>query len=156
MITTVIAAIIVLGILIVVHETGHFLAAKKMGIGVEKFSIGFGRPIWKKKSGETEYILAWIPFGGYVKMVGDEEGEDAEKTENPELAFNLKPIWRRALVVAAGPAANLLLAILLFAVVYMIGISMPDTKILEVMKDSPAQAAGMVNGLCSDNTSRTS
>ncbi|MFQ5433156.1 MAG: RIP metalloprotease RseP [Nitrospinota bacterium] len=146
MITTIVAAIIVLGALIIVHETGHFLAAKKMGVGVEKFSIGFGRPIWKKKSGETEYILAWIPFGGYVKMVGDEEEEDAEKIENPDLAFNLKPIWRRSLIVAAGPAANLLLAILLFAVVYMVGISMPDTKILEVMKDSPAQAAGLVNG----------
>lgn len=147
MITTIISAIIVLGVLIIVHEAGHFLAAKKMGVGVEKFSIGFGRPIWKKKSGETEYILGWIPFGGYVKMVGDEEeGEEDGKIENPELAFNLKPIWRRVVIVAAGPIANLLLAVALFAVVFMIGINMADTKILEVMKDSPAQAAGMVNG----------
>ena len=146
MITTIISAIIVLGILIVVHETGHFLMAKKMGIGVEKFSIGFGRPIWKKTSGETEYIIAWIPFGGYIKMVGDEDEEDPEKPVDPELAFNLKPIWKRALVVAAGPAANLLLAVAIFSVVYMMGMSIPDTKILEVMKDSPAQAAGLVNG----------
>ena len=146
MITTVVAAIVVLGFLIIVHEAGHFLAAKKMGVGVEKFSIGFGRPIWRKKSGETEYILAWIPFGGYVKMVGDEEEEDGKKIENPELAFNLKPIWRRVVIVAAGPIANLLLAVLLFAVVYMVGINMADTKILEVMKDSPAQAVGMLDG----------
>ena len=146
MIITVVAAIVVLGFLIIIHEAGHFLMAKKMGVGVEKFSIGFGRPIWKKKSGETEYILAWIPFGGYVKMVGDEEEEGESKIENSELAFNQKPIWRRSLIVAAGPAANLLLAILLFAVVYMIGINMADTKILEVMKDSPAQAVGMVDG----------
>ena len=147
MITTVIAAILVLGVLIVVHEAGHFLAAKKMGVGVEKFSIGFGRPIWKKQYGETEYIVAWIPFGGYVKMIGhEEEEENGKKTVDPELSFNLKPLWRRAVIVVAGPIANLLLAILFFAIVFMIGASIPDTKILEVTNDSPAQAAGMVNG----------
>jgi regulator of sigma E protease len=143
--TYVVSAIIVLGILILVHEFGHFWAAKKMGVGVEKFSIGFGRPIWKKKSGETEYIIAWIPFGGYVKMMGDEE-EDGKEPENPELSFNLKPLWRRAVIVVAGPVANLLFAVVIFAAVYMIGINMPDTKIIEVVKDSPAQEAGLVEG----------
>lgn len=150
--TYVISAIVVLGVLILVHEFGHFWAAKKMGVGVEKFSIGFGKPIWKKKSGGTEYIVAWVPLGGYVKMVGDEveeeemEGEEGKKPVDPELAFNRKPIWRRTVIVAAGPIANLLFAGIIFGLVYMIGVNMPDTTIAEVVNDSPAQAAGIVTG----------
>jgi len=151
MITYAITAILVLGVLIIVHEFGHFWVARKMGVGVEKFSIGFGKSIWKKKVGETEYIVAWVPFGGYVKMVGDEEvmdsdDKDREKPIDPDLAFNLKPLWRRSLIVAAGPIANLLFAVLLFSFVYMIGMPMPDTKIKTVMENSPAASAGLLEG----------
>lgn len=143
MVTYVISAIFVLGILIIVHEMGHFLMARRMGVGVEKFSIGFGPTIWSKKIGETEYIVAWVPLGGYVKMVGDEEGEESS---NPELAFNLKPVWRRIMVVAAGPLANLMFAALVFSIIYMIGMAVPDTKIKEVLKGSPAESVGIKPG----------
>jgi len=142
----VLSAIFVLGILIVVHEWGHYWMARKMGVGVEKFSIGFGKAMWKKTIGETEFIVAWIPFGGYVKMVGDEEGEDAPVPENPELSFNNKPVWRRTLIVLAGPMANLIFAALIFMSVYMIGVEMPDTKIKKVVAGSPAHGVGIMAG----------
>jgi len=143
---TAIAAIVVLGILILVHEAGHFFMAKKMGVGVEKFSIGFGKPIYKKKAGETEYIVAWIPLGGYVKMVGDEEDGEEVPQERAHLAYNQKPVWRRLLIVSAGPLANLVFAVFLFAVVYMMGVQIPTTTIHQVLKDSPASSVGLVAG----------
>lgn len=140
------SALVVLGVLIIVHELGHFLAARWMGVGVEKFSIGFGPEIWSKKSGETLYRLAAAPFGGYVKMVGDEEGEPEEGTPpaDPAKAFNKKPVWRRLLIVSAGPVFNLVFAAMIFAVVYMAGINVPDTVIKSVMSNSAAQAAGLL------------
>ncbi len=154
MITYVISAIVVLGVLIIVHEYGHYWMARKMGVLVERFSIGFGREIWKKKVGETEYILAWIPFGGYVKMHGAEDDETLENagqeesqiTYDPQKAYNEKPIWKRLLIIAAGPVANLIFAAILFSFVYMVGIPMPDTKIREVLKDTPAQSIGLMAG----------
>jgi regulator of sigma E protease len=146
MLTYVLSAIVVLGVLIIVHEWGHFYMARKMGVGVEKFSIGFGRPLWTKIHNGTEFIVAWIPFGGYVKMVGDEEGEDVPPPENPEEAFNNKPIWRRLLIVVAGPLANLIFAALLFAVVYMVGVDVPDTKLKTIVAGSPAHAVGLKVG----------
>ncbi len=142
------SALVVLGILIIVHELGHFLMALKMGVGVEKFSIGFGPQIWAKKIGETEYRLAAAPLGGYVKMVGDEEGEPEEGAPPPDpaKAFNKKPVWRRLLIVSAGPVSNLIFAALVFSVIYMVGITVPDTKIKVILKDSPAMGAGLVQG----------
>lgn len=139
------SALIVLGVLIIVHELGHFLAARWMGVGVEKFSIGFGPEVYSKKSGDTLYRLAAAPFGGYVKMVGDEEGEPEPGTPpaDPAKAFNKKPVWRRLLIVSAGPVFNLVFAALIFTVVYMAGINVPDTVIKSVMSDSAAQAAGL-------------
>ncbi|GMT42735.1 MAG: zinc metalloprotease [bacterium] len=139
----VLSAIVVLGILIIVHEFGHFWMARMMGVGVEKFSIGFGKALWTKKIGETEYRLAWIPFGGYVKMVGDEEDEGDAGKDN---AFNMKPVWRRAMIVSAGPVANMIFAALVFSLVFMIGVNMPDTRIRHVLEDSPAESAGMTAG----------
>lgn len=144
--TYVLSAIFVLGVLILVHEWGHFYMARKMGVGVEKFSIGFGKPLWTKIHKGTEYIIAWIPFGGYVKMVGDEEGEDAPEIKNPELAFNNKPVWRRLLIVVAGPIANLIFAAVVFAIVYMVGVDVPDTKLKTVVAGSPAHAVGLKVG----------
>ncbi len=143
---TIVASIFVLGLLITVHEAGHFLMAKKMGVGVEKFSIGFGKPIYKKTSGETEYMVSWIPLGGYVKMVGDEEDGEEVPQERKHLAYNHKPVWRRLLIVAAGPLSNLLFAAFLFAVVFMAGVQMPTTAIHKVLEDSPASSVGLVAG----------
>lgn len=145
MITYVVSAVVVLGLLIIVHELGHFWVARMMGVGVEKFSIGFGKALWTKQVGETEYRLAWIPLGGYVKMVGDDDEEDESKA-NQENAFNAKPVWRRFLVVAAGPVANLIFAGMVFALVYMVGVNVPDTKIRGVLENSPAEKAGMSAG----------
>ncbi len=145
MLSYVFSALVVLGVLIIVHELGHFLMARWMGVGVEKFSIGFGPEIWSKQKGETLYRLAAAPFGGYVKMVGDEEGEPEPGAPpvDPAKAFNQKPVWRRLLIVMAGPVFNLIFAALVFAVVYMAGINVPDTVIKTVMSNSAAQAAGL-------------
>lgn len=145
MITYVVSAVVVLGLLIIVHELGHFGMARMMGIGVDTFSIGFGKAFWTKKIGETEYRFAWIPLGGYVKMVGDDDEED-ETRANREDAFNAKPVWRRFLVVAAGPVANMIFAAMVFAFVYMVGVNMPDTRIKRVLENSPAEKAGMSLG----------
>ncbi len=146
---TILASVFVLGILIIVHEFGHFWMARKMGVGVEIFSIGFGKAIYKRKIGETEFLVSWIPLGGYVKMIGDEEeeaGDEPQKHADPKLAYNNKPIWRRLLIVSAGPIANLLFAVFIFALVHMIGFEIPDTKIKNILENSPAERAGMVEG----------
>src|ERR1700751_1879655 len=101
------AALIALGLLIVVHEFGHFLFAKLSGVGVLTFSVGFGPKLWKKKIGETEYALIAFPLGGYVKMVGEDPGEDVSPAEI-ERSFAHKNILKRILIVAAGPGFNLL------------------------------------------------
>jgi regulator of sigma E protease len=110
--TTFLATIFVLGILVFVHELGHFLVAKKSGIRVERFSLGFPPKMIGKKIGDTEYCISWIPLGGYVKMAGEEPNKEEIKGEPWE--FMSKPPGIRALVVAAGPVMNLLLAVLVF------------------------------------------
>ena len=146
--TYVVSSVVVLGVLIIVHELGHFLMAVRMGVGVEKFSIGFGPTVWSKKVGETEYKLCAAPLGGYVKMVGDEEegAENGAPPPNPEKSFNNKPVWRRLLVVSSGPLSNLIFAGLVFSAVYMAGIYIPDTKIKAVQHASAAQTAGLAAG----------
>src|SRR6185369_7974202 len=116
----VIYAIIVLGILIFVHEFGHFIVAKLFRVGVEKFSLGFGPKLIGKQIGETEYLISAFPLGGYVKMVG--ESAEAELAEADRArAFMAKPPWQRIVIVAAGPLFNLLFAYLLFIVIFMLG-----------------------------------
>jgi regulator of sigma E protease len=110
--TTLLATLFVLGVLIFFHELGHFLVAKKSGIRVERFSLGFPPKLIGKKIGDTEYCLSWIPLGGYVKMAGEDPDEKELKGEPWE--FMSKPIHTRALVVFAGPAMNFILAILIF------------------------------------------
>lgn len=139
MIITILATIFVLGVLILVHELGHFAVAKWVGIGVPRFSIGLGPKIFGMKVGETEYRLAWIPFGGYVKMAGDRtsdsiEGGDEGAVFPPEKEFDRKPVWARLLVVSAGSAVNFLWAIVMFTwVFYSTGLqSLPSTKVGEV------------------------
>jgi len=138
----IISAAVVLGLLIFVHELGHFLFAKLFGVGVEKFSLGFGPKIFGKKVGETEYLLSAFPLGGYVKMVG--ESPDAELApEDLERSFMGKPPLKRIVIVAAGPIFNLIFAAFLFIIVYMIGVPAATTRIGEVVADKPAALAGL-------------
>jgi regulator of sigma E protease len=167
---TVVYAIIVLGILIFVHELGHFLLAKLMGVSVEKFSLGFGPKLIGKKIGETEYLLSAFPLGGYVKMFGEggfiEGGESDPRpvdenvpttvTSEPVLreltedekarSFSHKPVLARIAIVLAGPVFNLLFAWLIFIVLCMMGVPTVTTKIGEALKDKPAAKAGMQKG----------
>ena len=116
--------LVVLSILITVHELGHLLAAKAVGIAVPRFSLGFGKRLWGFRWGETDFVVSAIPLGGYVKMAGMEDDEAAEVLEgggpaeevDPERTFDAKPIWARALVISAGVIMNLLFAVLTFAV----------------------------------------
>lgn len=136
------SAIVVLGILIFVHELGHFIFAKLFKVGVEKFSLGFGPKIFGKKVGETEYLVSAFPLGGYVKMVG--EGSDDELSEEDKgRSFIAKPPLQRIVIVAAGPIFNLIFAYLVFIVVFMVGVPTATTKIGEIVKDKPAARAGL-------------
>lgn len=140
---SILSAVIVLGVLIFVHELGHFILAKLFGVGVEKFSLGFGPKLIGWKKGETEYLISAFPLGGYVKMVG--ESEDLELSEEDKArSFQEKPPLQRIAIVAAGPVFNLLFAALIFVVIFMIGVPVPTTKIGEVMKDKPAARAGLL------------
>ncbi len=143
----IIAVIILLGVLIFVHELGHFLVAKRSGVGVLKFSLGFGPRLFGRKIGETEYILSAIPLGGYVKMLGESE-EDSEELspEDEKRSFLNQGVFKRIAIVAAGPIFNFIFAILVFSVVYAIGVPVPTSMIGSVQEDSPAFAAGIRSG----------
>ncbi|MDO9308036.1 MAG: RIP metalloprotease RseP [Deltaproteobacteria bacterium] len=166
----VVYAIIVLGVLIFVHELGHFLFAKMLGVSVEKFSLGFGPKLLGKKIGETEYLLSAFPLGGYVKMFGeggfieggeshhppeDEESESEtapapvqrELTEEEKSrSFAHKPVLARIAIVMAGPVFNLIFAWMIFIVLCMMGVPTVTAKIGEVLKDKPAARAGVLKG----------
>ncbi|MGB8656428.1 MAG: RIP metalloprotease RseP [Candidatus Zixiibacteriota bacterium] len=146
--TTLVATIFVLGVLVFVHELGHFLVAKKSGIRVERFSLGFPPKMIGKKIGETEYCISWIPLGGYVKMAGEEPNIDEVKGEPWE--FMSKPPGIRALVVAAGPVMNLILAVLVFwGIVFFAGmqdVHEESTQVGLVSPGAPADKAGIKPG----------
>jgi regulator of sigma E protease len=137
-----------LGVIIVVHEAGHLLVAKAFGVRVMTFSVGFGKRLWGFKRGETEYRVSAVPLGGYVRL-GGESPEEVDPTDPRE--FLNKPRWQRILVYLAGPAANILLAIVVFAVVFMVGIevmSFPDMPPIVggVEASSSAAQAGLRRG----------
>ena len=146
--------IILITVVVFIHEYGHYYVAKKYGVGVSDFSIGFGKEIigWHDKSG-TRWKICWIPLGGYVKFFGDRnvfsEAEQAEilkkySIEEQKKLFVLKPLYQRSLVVAAGPIANFILAFFIFTFIYMFtGKDMTPAVIYEVQKDSPAYIAGL-------------
>jgi len=137
--------LVVLGILIFVHEFGHFIVARKLGVGVTKFSFGFGPKVAGVQRGETEYLLSAIPLGGYVKLVGENEGEEVPPDQRAR-SFHHKPVWVKMAVVAAGPLGNLLFAVLVFWVVFLGGIPSLTTRIGDVAPDSPAARAGVQKG----------
>jgi regulator of sigma E protease len=152
----IVALVVMLGPLIFVHELGHFLVAKLFDVKVLRFSLGFGPAIglgrWKLafRGGETEYVAAWFPLGGYVKMVGEnpetggEAGHDPEEMLAPgeeHRAFNHKPVWQRLLILFAGPGMNLLLPILIFVAVLGVGMPRPAPVVGLVESGSPAERA---------------
>ncbi len=144
--TNIFAFVIVLGVLIFFHELGHFLVARFFGVGVEKFSLGFGPKIFGKKVGITEYRVSAIPLGGYVKMVG-EEPDTAVEPDQVALSFTHKHVLKRILIVAAGPVFNVLLAVLIFYGIFQIsGTIILKPIIGSVQEATPAQAAGLKEG----------
>ena len=143
---TLIVSILIFGLIIAVHEFGHFIVAKAVGIKVDEFSIGMGPKIFAKKGEETQYSLRAIPIGGYVKMEGEYYEEGKEADENPR-SFNNQPIYQRILVVIAGVVMNFILAIVIFSFLAMrLGVPAGNTVITEVVPDSPASAAGFFAG----------
>ena len=147
--TTVVSFVIVIGILILIHELGHFFVARWTGVGVERFSIGFGPVLLRWRGKETEYALSAIPMGGYVKMMGEESPLEggAQPDYDPAKAFALKPLWARFLIVFAGPAMNLVLAAVIFAVVLAtLGRPVWPPVVGRVTEGSPAAAAGLRTG----------
>lgn len=143
------ALIVTLGILVTFHEFGHFWVARRCGVKVLRFSIGFGKAVktWVGKDG-TEYVIAPIPLGGYVKMLGQEDTQSVDAEAIPadqlHLSFATKPVWQRMLIVVAGPAANFLLAIFIFWIINVsYGLSGTAPVIAQVLEDSPAWESGL-------------
>ncbi len=138
--------IIAIGVLITVHEFGHFWVARRLGVKVLRFSIGFGKPLWtwRRQGDDTEYVLAALPLGGYVQMLDEREGP--VPPEEHHLAFNRKPLGHRFAIVAAGPLANFLLAFLAYWLMFVIGISGVKPLVGEVEPGSLAERGGFRNG----------
>ncbi|MCY4285801.1 MAG: RIP metalloprotease RseP [Thiotrichales bacterium] len=143
---SVIAFILALGVLVTVHEFGHFWVARRLGVKVLTFSVGFGRALWshRPRGGETEYVIAMIPLGGYVKMLDESEGEVA--AHERQRAFNRKPLSTRVAVVVAGPAFNFLFAIVVYACMYMVGVDGLRPIVDGTMSGSAAERAGFRPG----------
>ncbi|EJP3283892.1 TPA: sigma E protease regulator RseP [Vibrio parahaemolyticus] len=138
--------IVALGILVAVHEFGHFWVARRCGVKVERFSIGFGKSIWRKVGQDgTEYTISMIPLGGYVKMV-DSRVDDVPESEK-HLAFDQKPLWKRTSIVAAGPIFNFLFAIFAYWLVFLIGVPAVKPVIGEVTPNSIVAEAGIESGM---------
>jgi regulator of sigma E protease len=143
---TVLAFLLTLGVLIVVHEWGHYRVARAFGVRVLRFSVGFGRVIWRrqKSADSTEFVVSALPLGGYVRMLDEREGPVAP--QHLSQAFNRKPLHARAAIVAAGPAANLILAALLYAAAHWIGIDEPKAVLSAPPAGSLADRAGLRAG----------
>ena len=141
----VVGLIVALGVLVTFHEFGHFWVARRCGVKVLRFSVGFGTPLvrWHDRHG-TEFVVAAIPLGGYVKMLDEREGD--VPAELLDRAFNRKTVFQRIAIVAAGPVANFLLAILFFWVLAMLGSQQIKPVIGAVVADSPAAVAGLASG----------
>lgn len=146
--TTILAFVFVLGVMIFFHELGHFLVAKKVGVRVEKFSLGFGPKLVGFTKGETEYLISAFPLGGYVKMTGENPDEEATGADHE---FSSRTVGERAAIVTAGPVMNLILAYLFIAAVFMIGRQIPKYLTIKpvigwVEKGSMAQQVGLEVG----------
>ncbi|MEW5289002.1 sigma E protease regulator RseP [Erwinia papayae] len=140
------AFIVALGVLITVHEFGHFWVARRCGVKVERFSVGFGKALWRRRDQHgTEYVIALIPLGGYVKML-----DERVETVAPELrhqAFNNKTVLQRAAIIAAGPLANFIFAVFAWWLVFIIGVPGIRPVVGEIVSDSPAAVAQITPGM---------
>jgi regulator of sigma E protease len=151
---TIAAFVVAIALLIAVHEFGHFIVARKLGIKVEKFSVGFGPALfsWRSRDQEVLYVIAAIPLGGYVKMLGedpDEQGEEVQQElseEDKARAFDVQPPWKRACVAVAGPGFNFLFAIVAYMLVGWVGQSVLPPVVGHVTPVSVAEQAGFVSG----------
>jgi len=143
---TILAFFLTLGVLIVVHEYGHYRVAVACGVKVLRFSVGFGRVLWRRqpRPDGTEFVVCALPFGGYVRMLDEREGDVA--AADLGRAFNRKPLWQRAAIVAAGPIANLALAVALYAAAHWIGVDEPKALLGPPAAASIAEKAGMRAG----------
>lgn len=147
LLTSVLAFLATLGILVAIHEFGHFWVARRLGVKVLRFSIGFGKPLltWHGRGADrTEYVIAAIPLGGYVKMLDEREGP--VETHELDRAFNRKSVAQRAAIVAAGPLFNFILAILAYWVIFVIGVAGLKPYIGKVAPNSPAARSGLQHG----------
>lgn len=144
---SILVAIIVFSVVILVHELGHFLVARRVGIEVEEFSIGFGPKLVGFGAAETQFSVRLIPMGGYVKMLGEEGDEEGSAYDNPSSYQNKSPLQRMA-VIAAGPVMNFALALVIFILIFGVigGITLNEPRIGDVMPSMPAEAAGLQAG----------
>ncbi len=138
-------SLLVLSFLIFFHELGHFLAARFFGVRVEVFSIGFGKKIYQKTYGNTQYALSLIPLGGYVQMKGQDDA-DPTKVSYDEDSYNVKKPWQRVVILFAGPFANFILAFFLYIAIGNIGVTKFAPIIGNISKESPALQSGLKNG----------
>ena len=138
--------LVAIGVLITIHEYGHYWAARKLGVKVLRFSIGFGKPLWMWRRGpdQTEYVVAALPIGGYVRMLDEREGEVAEHEQHR--AFNRQPLAKRFAIVFAGPFSNFLLAIIAYWIVFMAGVTVVKPVVGEVTAHSVAAQSGLKSG----------
>lgn len=145
LIQNILAVIVVLGLLVTFHEFGHFWVARRCGVKVLRFSVGFGKPLWSTVDRHgTEFAVAAIPLGGYVKMLDEREAPVPE--EQLDQAFNRKTVWQRIAIVAAGPIANFLLAIVAYWALFVAGTTTVAPIVGDVAPNSPAAAAGLSHG----------
>ncbi len=137
--------LITISVLVIVHEWGHFVVARCFKVKVLRFSIGFGKALWRRpsKSG-TEYVIALLPLGGYVKLLDEREGPVPD--EDKDQAFNRQPFWKRTAIVLAGPLINILFAIIVFTIIWMIGVTQARPIIGEVIPNSIAAESGVPAG----------
>jgi regulator of sigma E protease len=141
----VLAFLVAIGVLVAVHEYGHFWMARRMGIRVLRFSIGFGKPLWSRRGADgTEYAIAAIPLGGYVKLLDEREGPVDPASVSQ--AYNRKPVWRRILVLLAGPLANFLFAVAAYWVLFVAGVPALKPVVGNVAPESAAASAGLRPG----------
>jgi regulator of sigma E protease len=149
MLSTLLAFVVTLGVLIVVHEYGHYWVARRCGVKVLRFSIGFGRPLWRRVFGadRTEWVIAAIPLGGYVRMLDERDHDDTpiDPADLPR-AFNRQPVYKRIAIVLAGPLANLLLAVAVYWCLNVVGVMEPRAIIGDPVAQTPAERAGFQAG----------
>ena len=141
----IVAFLIVISVIVLIHEFGHFIVAKKMGVKVEKFSLGFGPKVFGRQIGETEYVISALPLGGYVKLLGEDPSEELPPEDMKRSYSNLSP-YKKFLIIFFGPFFNFVLAAVIFTIIFMAGRPVLKPVIGGVMKGRPAVKAGLKKG----------